>query len=358
MTAAAPSAALPASFSSAQAGKAVDALLAHAAKVRAEREETELIPRDEHVWLSVNTKQGTTRRSLKPVKIQLPHPPLPPPPATSVCLLSKDPQREFKDLLAAHDIKFVARVVGVDKLKGKFRPFEARRELMRDHDLFLCDERVLPLMPKLLGKIFFEAKKQPIPVNMLRKDLKAELGRAISSTYFHPSTGTSHSVRIATPLHLSSAELLANVLAAVPAVAALVPGGWDNVLSVGIKTSGSVLLPIWSAKLGGRFKGEAEGAGEAGVEGVGDVEMGEGKAVSKGKAGKKAEAKAETAKPKPKADKEKADDKPKAADKAKGDKAKPTPAGKAAPKDGRKKSATLGSGSVSKKAKAAALGRA
>ena len=33
--------------------------------------------------------------------------------------------------------------------------------------------------------------RQPIPVNLKRKDLKAELGRAISSTYFHPSTGTS-----------------------------------------------------------------------------------------------------------------------------------------------------------------------
>lgn len=122
---------------------------------------------------------------------QLPNPPLPPPPATSVCLITKDPQREYKDLIAKHNIKFIERVVGVEKLKGKFKPFEPRRQLCADHDLFLCDDRVLPLMPKLLGKIFFNAKKQPIPVNLQRKDLKAELGRAISCTYFHPSTGTS-----------------------------------------------------------------------------------------------------------------------------------------------------------------------
>lgn len=122
---------------------------------------------------------------------QLPSPPLPPPPATSVCLITKDPQREYKGLLETHGIKFIARVVGVDKLKGKFKPFEPRRQLAADHELFLCDDRVLPMMPKLLGKTFFSAKKQPIPVNLLRKDLKAELGRAINSTYFHPSTGTS-----------------------------------------------------------------------------------------------------------------------------------------------------------------------
>lgn len=90
---------------------------------------------------------------------QLPHPPLPPPPTTSVCLIVKDPQREYKDLLASSDIKFVSRVVGVKKLKGKFKPFEARRALMKEHELFLADERVMGLMPELLGKIFYESKK-------------------------------------------------------------------------------------------------------------------------------------------------------------------------------------------------------
>ena len=57
------------------------------------------------------------------------------------------------------NVKFVSRVVGVEKLKGKFKPFESRRQLMREHGLFLADERVVPLLPTLLGKMFFEAKK-------------------------------------------------------------------------------------------------------------------------------------------------------------------------------------------------------
>jgi ribosome biogenesis protein UTP30 len=89
----------------------------------------------------------------------LPHPALPPPPKSSVCLFVKNPQREYKDLLAAHNIKFVDRVVGLDKLRGKHKPFEARRALMKAHDIFLCDARIMPSMPKLLGKIFFDAKK-------------------------------------------------------------------------------------------------------------------------------------------------------------------------------------------------------
>lgn len=85
--------------------------------------------------------------------------PLIDPRTTSICLLVKDPQREYKDLLETNKIKFVSRVVGVTKLRGKFKPFEARRQLLGDHGMFLTDERIVPLLPKLLGKGWFDAKK-------------------------------------------------------------------------------------------------------------------------------------------------------------------------------------------------------
>jgi ribosome biogenesis protein UTP30 len=81
------------------------------------------------------------------------------PRVSSVCLITKDPQREYKNLLEEAGIRFVNRVVGIDKLKGKFKAFEARRALLRENALFLADERVIPLLPRLLGKIFFTAKK-------------------------------------------------------------------------------------------------------------------------------------------------------------------------------------------------------
>lgn len=85
--------------------------------------------------------------------------PLIDPRLSSICLLTKDPQREYKDLLEAKGVKFISRVVGVTKLKGKFKPYEARRQLLNEHGLFLADERVVPMLPNLLGKMFFEAKK-------------------------------------------------------------------------------------------------------------------------------------------------------------------------------------------------------
>ncbi|KAG8696729.1 hypothetical protein FRC09_008298 [Ceratobasidium sp. 395] len=260
-----------------QAKLAVDALLKYAAKVQAERDETELLgAKDELVWLNVNVKQVHPEKKLKPFSVPLARP-IVDPRTSPICLITKDPQREYKDLLTAQNIKFVSRVVGVTKLKGKFKPFEVRRQLLKDHGLFLADERVVPLLPKLLGKIFFNAKKQPIPVNLQKKDLKAELERAVSSTYMHQNQGTCTSIKIA-PISFTPAQVLDNLTTALPNVIKHIKGGWDNVQSLYIKTSTSVSLPIWSCELGsgegGRWAGMV-GASEETEESDGSEESSE-----------------------------------------------------------------------------------
>lgn len=81
------------------------------------------------------------------------------PKSSSVCLLTADPQRKYKDLMVEEKLTQIKRVVGVTKLKGKFRPFEARRQLMNDHDVFLADDRIVNMLPKLLGKKWVEDRK-------------------------------------------------------------------------------------------------------------------------------------------------------------------------------------------------------
>lgn len=66
---AAPKGEMVSSWKPQQAQKAVKALLAYAAKQAEKAEETELLGRDEHVWLSINTKTGSTRKKLMPIKM-------------------------------------------------------------------------------------------------------------------------------------------------------------------------------------------------------------------------------------------------------------------------------------------------
>jgi len=129
---------------------------------------------------------------------------------------------------------------------------------MRDHSIFLADERVVPMLPTLLGKIFFDAKKQPIPVCLTKPNLKLELENVVSATHMHQNNGTCTSIKIASTSH-NRAQILKNLVHAIPFVVANVYEGWENVQSLHIKTSQSVSLPIWSCDLmGERWKNTRE----------------------------------------------------------------------------------------------------
>ncbi|KAJ6463323.1 ribosomal protein L1, partial [Mycena sanguinolenta] len=235
--------------SDAQCKKAVDALHAHITKHAQKKEGTELLGgKDQNIWLNVSVKKIASAHKFKPVKIPIAHP-LIDPRTTSICLITKDPQRKYKDLLTEHNIKFISRVVGIEKLKGKFKPFEARRMLLRENGMFLADDRVVQLLPKLLGVKWFEAKKQPIPVCLTRKDLKAELERAVSSTYMNQNQGTCTAIKIASSTH-TPAQILDNLRLAIPAVVGTIKGGWDNVKSLLVKSNSSAGLPVWTCELG------------------------------------------------------------------------------------------------------------
>lgn len=111
-------------------------------------------------------------------------------PDAEVCLFVKDPQKDYKRLLEEKQVKAVNKVIGVSKLRAKYKPYEAKRQLCASYGMFLADARVVTVLPKLLGKSFFLKKKQPIPVDMTKADLKKEIARAIGSTYMHQTTGT------------------------------------------------------------------------------------------------------------------------------------------------------------------------
>ena len=105
-----------------------------------------------------------------------------------MCLITKDPQREYKDLLKEKNIKGVTRVrpppcpralrsttprltvdadlpwrrrqvLGLTKLRTKFKQFEAKRQLLGMYDRFLADDRIVPMLPKLLGSKFWQRRR-------------------------------------------------------------------------------------------------------------------------------------------------------------------------------------------------------
>ncbi|GAA5998889.1 Utp30p [Rhodotorula paludigena] len=250
----------------AQCDKALAALLKHVEKVQQKRDDDDLLgEQDEKVFLVVGLRQAPKRETHKPVRIPVPHPVMNPK-TQPVTLFTKDPQREYKDLLAELKVGFVERVIGLDKLRTKHKTFEAKRQLLKEADLFLVDDRVMPEVGKCLGKMWRDAKKQPIPVALQRKDLKAELERAVASSYMNVTTGTSLSIKLGTTSLHSQSELLANLDAVLPYVATRIPhapASFRNVQSLHLKTSTSVSLPIYNAPLSERFDALEPSAADA-----------------------------------------------------------------------------------------------
>lgn len=162
-----------------------------------------------------------------------------------VCIFTKDPHEEYKKRIKALGIASIVKVIPVSKLRKNFKPFEAKRQLCASYDIFLTDCRVVAFLPKLIGKKFFEAKKIPVVVDLTKEDLKAELETAINSTYLHLTSGPCSSVKIGLGSQGVSV-LTENGAQIIKQVIEKIPGGWDNIKVLHVKTPDSLALPIYT----------------------------------------------------------------------------------------------------------------
>ena len=121
---------------------------------------------------------------------------------------------------------------------------------------------MLPSLARLLGKAFFKAKKQPVPVDLRGKDWRAPVSAAVRATYYFRGGGSCVNVRVARS-SFTPAQVAENVEAA---LAGLVPrlappgatGRWAGVRSVLIKSAASAALPVYQAEPRGVEEDESE----------------------------------------------------------------------------------------------------
>jgi ribosome biogenesis protein UTP30 len=164
----------------------------------------------------------------------------------------------------------VQRVLGVEKLKKRYKSYEQKRALLAEYDLFMVDDRVIKIVAEFLGKTFYQSKsKRPIPIRLTagayidksaKKDQKEpqnvvgtpqgvakEIETALNSTYLSMSASANTSIKIG-KLSMTPQQLTENTSAV---VSALIPKhieqGWRNIRSLHIKGPATKALPIWLA---------------------------------------------------------------------------------------------------------------
>ena len=220
------------------------------------------------------------QKRLKPRKVLLPHP-LHTSPDTSICIITPDPQRQFKDAIAHPSFpttlsKRITKIISIKKLEAKYRSFESKRQLRDSYDLFLADDRIITYLAKSLGKTFYNTTaKRPIPVTLaaskpkekknaalpstkIRKEpsdtksiappplLAKEIERTLSTAQINLSPSTTTAVRVGLASHTPE-QLTANIEAVMASLVGQLVG-WKNVRAVHVKGANTMALPIWLAE--------------------------------------------------------------------------------------------------------------
>jgi len=234
-----------------QVRKAVNALATHLERAANAKEAKDLFDDEAETYsvLISMRKAPKEATSARLTAVRVPHALLDLETA-ELCLIVKDHQgeghKEAKKRVAEMEKCGVAKVLGISKLKANYKAHEQKRKLCDSYDMFLADDRVLPILPKLLGKTFFKKKKQPVAVDLTKKDWVSQVHRAVSSTYLHINGGTCVNVKVGKST-MTNEAIVENTLAAIEGAVSKIPRRWGNVQSIYMKTPDSVALPIYTA---------------------------------------------------------------------------------------------------------------
>ncbi|KAF5731327.1 ribosomal L1 domain-containing protein 1-like [Tripterygium wilfordii] len=242
----------PPSSSSKVVEKAVNALI----KWRDSKLKTlkpQLLEHDEFVFLILTLKKIPQKGRINAHKIPLPHP-LTEPITSELCLIIDDRSKSYLTKESAQNkIKGqnipISKVLKLSKLKTDYRPFEAKRKLCDSYDMFFADKRVIPLLPRLLGRQFFKKKKIPVPMDLKHQNWKEQIEKSCASAMLYLSTGTCSVVKVAR-LSMGKEEIVENLVAAINGIAETVPKKWGNVRSFHVKLLESLALPIYQGAPG------------------------------------------------------------------------------------------------------------
>uniref|UniRef100_UPI003AAA610A ribosomal L1 domain-containing protein 1 n=1 Tax=Centroberyx gerrardi TaxID=166262 RepID=UPI003AAA610A len=180
------------------------------------------------------------------------------PDTEEVCLFTRDEprmtsdqtQRFYKKLLEEKGVRNITEIIPYKVLRTEYKPYEAKRRLLGNFDMFLSDDRIRRLLPSHLGKHFYDRKKEPLSVNLQSKQLARDIQRVIQGTVVKVSNkGCCCMARVAHS-GMTADEVTENIEAAVKTVVAKLRTEGPVMKLIHLKSQTSVALPIYTSELG------------------------------------------------------------------------------------------------------------
>uniref|UniRef100_A0A0L0P7N2 Ribosomal protein L1 n=1 Tax=Candidozyma auris TaxID=498019 RepID=A0A0L0P7N2_CANAR len=195
-----------------------------------------------------------TRPGFKAKLIPLPKPYMTSKSDFKTCFFVRDSFiKTNEDLEKVEEAKIptLSKIITLNQLKTIYHPFEKRRELYKEYDLFVADDAILSSLPNVLGKTMYDNQKTKFPVQIrpymsdLPKELsleklKAQIERVMNSAPYLPPMGTTAYFKIgAFNKNFTEEELLENLHTI------LKEFDEKELLTVGVQTQWSPVLPLF-----------------------------------------------------------------------------------------------------------------
>uniref|UniRef100_A0A3B4BGD5 Ribosomal L1 domain-containing protein 1 n=1 Tax=Periophthalmus magnuspinnatus TaxID=409849 RepID=A0A3B4BGD5_9GOBI len=164
-----------------------------------------------------------------------------------VCLFTRDEpnmtpdqtQRFYKKLLEQRGVTCISEVIPFKTLKKEYKPYEAKRRLLGNFDLFLSDDRIRRLLPSHIGKHFYERKKEPLCVDLQSKNLARDIQRLVQGTTLKVTNKGSCCMARVAHSGMTADEVTENIEAT--------KGPMIKIIH--LKSQNSVALPIYTSDL-------------------------------------------------------------------------------------------------------------
>ncbi|KAM9838087.1 ribosomal L1 domain-containing protein 1 [Aulostomus maculatus] len=174
-----------------------------------------------------------------------------------VCLFTRDEpkmtseqtQRFYKTLLEEKGVKCITEIIPYKVLKTEYKPYEAKRRLLGNFEMFLSDDRIRRLLPAHLGKHFYQRKKEPLCVNMQSKHLARDIQRLIQGTNLKVNGKGSCCMARVAHSGMTADEIMENIAVTVQTVVAKLRTRGPVIKVIHLKSQTSVALPIYTSDL-------------------------------------------------------------------------------------------------------------
>ncbi|EGV60093.1 proteasome-interacting protein cic1 [Yamadazyma tenuis] len=209
---------------------------------------------DEYVYLQVTTKKFfSDKPNFKPKVIKLSHPIIKEQSDLKTCLIVRDSlitKQEQVEKIESEQIPTLQKIYTLHDIKTEFKPFEKKRQLYNEYDLFVVDDALMNSLPSALGKVFYDNgnNKIPLPIRVTSSNspkqfstitFKNQLDKCLTSTFFLPPMGVNILIKLGVINKSSTDDLAQNIKDVMKTFEV------SSLRSAMIKTSSSPALPVF-----------------------------------------------------------------------------------------------------------------